>query len=240
MSERFKACFDSPEPSDALRRRVRTLPTRPKGHKPPMQLRIFTGVATAVIVGGFYLTNLARLSRERALLDFENLPTGFSFRSESPIIPMLSSPMRTAEASWKTPEESKQALHIYDFCRNPRGQVLLLIGTTHTPQRGQPTWSNDWELTLVGDKTALKPCLDLPFTREASRRTKSGEYRQALCFPASEGLRLRVALHRRPADSFTDQKDEARQVEPLVPGSWAALGVDVEAARALVAQLPTK
>lgn len=57
MSERIKACFDeAPEPSDDLRRRVRQLSVRKRKTPVPMRLKIFTGIATAVVLCGVFAT----------------------------------------------------------------------------------------------------------------------------------------------------------------------------------------
>ena len=103
MSEHLKACFDSPEPSDDLRQRVRALSTRPKGHKPPMQLKIFTSVATAVVLCGFWVTR--------------NRPT---VRQEATPAPRHEMPHLLANTV------GERMFRIYDYGWNAYGEVYLL------------------------------------------------------------------------------------------------------------------
>ena len=140
MSERIKACFDAPEPSDDLRRRIQALPLRKKGFPPPMQLKIFTGVATAVVLCGFWAV------RNRPTVPHEPIPTTHQEPLHQPL----------------TNTVGERMFRIYDYGWNRYGEFYLLYTAGKLPkdawitdEKGTNTYrdtsitTQDWRLSAV-------------------------------------------------------------------------------------------
>lgn len=139
MSERLKACFDSPEPSDDLRRRVRALPSPKKGIPPPMQLKIFGGVATAVVLCGFCAVRTWPIVRQRTI--------------PAP---------QTALLQPLTNTVGERLFTVYDYGWNAYGEFYLLYTAGKLPKdawitnsqgksiyQDTPTTTQDWILSAL-------------------------------------------------------------------------------------------
>ena len=111
MSERIKACFDTPEPSDNLRQRITVLPSQKKGFPPPMQLKIFTGIATAVVLCGFWAVRHHPLPPHATTLATH---TG------------RNSPPFEVKLGFRT-------FRIYDYYQNAHGELCLLYTAGKLP-----------------------------------------------------------------------------------------------------------
>jgi hypothetical protein len=161
MSERIKACFESPEPSDDLRRRVRTLPQKQKGIPPPMQLKIFTGVATAVVLCGFWAV------RHHAVpVHTPTLAQG-SVKNHALI---------KVKVGFRT-------FCVYDYYLNTQGELCLLYTAGKLPadawitdKNGKETYSDssittqDWLVSASTQGKMYSSLRHLPMTQSADLR----------------------------------------------------------------------
>jgi hypothetical protein len=216
MSERIKACFDSPKPSDDLRRRVRTLPTRPKGHKPPMQLRLFTGVALAIIFSGFWLT------RER--------PTAFPANMQK--LPIALPTLRVGERS----------VHIYAQHWNSQGELCLIYTAGKKPgdawirdkdgvlvYQDTSVTTQDWEMAVVNPRGAapsatvhlpMSTPIDLPEgTVPTARLAPDGCKYEAIAFHFAETARFPGQLYKVTISATTEDFHGEKLVE-VVRRKW--------------------
>jgi hypothetical protein len=189
----IKSAFPEAATSDDLKRRVRTLADQTnKGPKTPMKVRILTGIAAAVCLGGLWI-NRPKPPTSHYHVTLRGVQTAKEVVIKTSVIEtrvkMLDHlDMMHPQIVIKMKERT---VNIYDVCRNQSGQILFLIGTGQKESDKNPH-DADWVISPTLNKQSRWQNL---FGRFSNNSPLNGEALTLVCLeskPSPKAFELRV------------------------------------------------
>lgn len=185
MSEQMKAALPTEDPSEALAWRVAALANKPRPSQLPQRLA-FAG-ALLVLVGGFWMNRPKPSKVTTQTTAASAAPLQVRYENQLP----------------------GRTFRVYDICRNPQGDILLLYTFGKTPEDALISdGTQDWRLSLSYQKNIYAQTeTPIPFvaTRRAispNRVSPGGDKFEAICFSGlvdiknNQPLELMVAFAR--------------------------------------------